>query len=216
MVNRNAKQMLNDLFRASSKIQCQRGQVVLQAGDPPDGVYLITSGYIKVYSIRSTGDLSLHVIYKPGELFPLLWTYRGTNTNAYYEAMDDATLYRCDREQFLTMVFSHSEVAEIMLRQLSEVHWVLANRIENLELARARDKIVFRLAFLGQRFGRGQKSGQILIQAPITHKDIADSVSMIRETASRELEKLEKEGLIGYQDHKLVLLKPEELTAKLN
>lgn len=49
----------------------------------------------------------------------------------------------------------------------------------------------------------GQKNGrdEVVIAAPITHQDIADSLHMIRETASREIDRLRQKGLV-YQRHR--------------
>ena len=52
---------------------------------------------------------------------------------------------------------------------------------------------------LADRFGEKTKDG-IRIKAPIRHQDIAESVNCSRETASRELAKLNKKGLIGTVD----------------
>lgn len=212
----SANNRLKAFFLTGTKLEYEKGQVALYAGDVPKGVYWIASGYIKVYSIRDTGDLNLHVVYQPGDLFPLLWAYRGFITNGYYEAMSDVVLYRASREQFRALVFGNLELAELMLKRLSEVHWVYANRVENLELPRAYDKVVYRLAIMADRFGKRQRSGEIIIQAPMTHKDIADSLNMIRETASREISKLEQEGLISMRDHRIVVLKPAALRRKLS
>jgi len=216
MANRDATTQLNDFFQSGTALHYRKGEVILYAGDTPQGVNLIASGYVKVYSIRTTGEISLHVIYKPGELFPLLWAYRGEATDVYYEAMDEATILQCPKDNFRSLVYGHPQVTELMIKQLSDVHWIYANRVENLELSRAYDKVVFRLAFLAQRFGEKLPSGQILIQAPITHKDIADSINIIRETASREIEKLEREGLIGQQDHHILIRNPAALQTMLS
>ena len=66
-----------------------------------------------------------------------------------------------------------------------------------------------------ERFGK--KVGRdVVIQVPLTHKDIANLVGMTRETVSIEMKKLAHRSLIGYKGktvtvHDLVKLKDESL-----
>lgn len=60
----------------------------------------------------------------------------------------------------------------------------------------ARGRIIAELISLAERFGESH-GNRILIEAPITHQDIADSINMTRETASRALEQLFEERLMG-------------------
>lgn len=46
-----------------------------------------------------------------------------------------------------------------------------------------------------RRFGKQNKNG-IVLDVPLRHQDIASSISATRETASRELAVLERQGLI--------------------
>jgi CRP-like cAMP-binding protein len=71
------------------------------------------------------------------------------------------------------------------------------------------------MLFLSERFGKSHGS-QIIINAPITHQDIADSINMNRETASRVLEDLFKEQLIGQEEHLFTILDPLKLRAALS
>ena len=61
-----------------------------------------------------------------------------------------------------------------------------------------------------------EKQGkQIIINAPITHQDIADSINMSRETASRALEQLFNSGLMGQKDHLFTVFDIDKLRAIL-
>jgi len=86
------------------------------------------------------------------------------------------------------------------MKQTVNIISVLKQRIQVLEFRSARGRVIAELLFLSERFG--EKHGKdVLINAPITHQDIADSINMTQETASRALELLFKEGLMGQKDH---------------
>ena len=207
---------LKELFRAGTLLRFQKGEVIQHAGDKPGGVYYIERGFVKVYSIRNSGENNLHIIYKAGELFPLVWAYRGTNLSVFYEAMDDVTVRRVPVEEFTEFTHKHLDVANFMQDYLAMAFWVYANRVENLGLALARDRIIYRLLFLMQRFGVKNQLGEVMLDLPITQQDMADSLKMIRETASREIEKLENEGFLSYRKHRIVILQPDKLRQELS
>ena len=54
-----------------------------------------------------------------------------------------------------------------------------------------------------------------MISVPLTHADIALSIAITRETASRECKKLEEEGLIKYEHRKIVVNDIKKLEEEL-
>ncbi len=54
-----------------------------------------------------------------------------------------------------------------------------------------------------------------MITAPVTHQDIANSINMTRETASRALGLLFEEELLGQDDHLFTILDMAKLQAEL-
>jgi CRP-like cAMP-binding protein len=101
-----------------------------------------------------------------------------------------------------------------VLNQAVNVIAIYTQRIQILEFRSARGRIIAEMLFLSERFGKPKGSG-ILIDAPITHQDISDSINMNRETASRALEKLIEEGLIGQTEHLFTILEPVKLREAL-
>lgn len=206
---------VREFFLAGTLLRFQKGEIVMQADEEPDGVYLIEKGYIKVYSILNSGENNQHVIYKSGELFPLLWAFDRPQLHVFYEAMDETEVRRVSKSEFRRLMANDSVVSAHLAERLAEVFWIYANRVENLGLARARDRVIYRLIGLMERFGKTNQLGEIIIDAPLTQQDIAESVKMIRETASREIEKLERAGILGYRNHRIVILDPAKLRAEL-
>jgi CRP/FNR family transcriptional regulator len=75
--------------------------------------------------------------------------------------------------------------------------------------------VIAELLYFAERFGK-QQGSKIIINAPITHQDIADSINMTRETASRALGKLFDEGLVGQDEHLFTILDLPRLQAALS
>ena len=141
------------------------------------------------------------LIHGVGEFIPLPWALNGYYTTGLsYEAMSDVIALRASKNELRTAMGNNSWLSHEVLNQAVNIIAVYTQRIQTLEFRSARGRIVAELLYLAERFGRYVASG-ILIDAPITHQDIADSINMNRETASRALELLSDEELVGQEDH---------------
>lgn len=193
-----------------------KDETVINGFDEPEGVFLIKKGFIKAYSISKAGNADLLLIHEAGEFIPLPWALDGAhNTGLYYEAMSDVTVLRASKDKLRAAMGNNSWLSQEVLKQAVNILAVYTNRIQTLEFRSARGRIISELLNLAERFGKlnGKKA---TIIAPITHQDIADSINMTRETASRALELLFEEGLVNQEEHLFVILDLPRLQAALS
>jgi CRP-like cAMP-binding protein len=191
-------------------------ETIINGLDEPEGVYLIKSGFIKAYSISKAGHVNLLVIHEAGEFIPLPWALDGAHTTGlFYEAMSDVTVLRASKDKLRTAMGKNTWLSQEILKQTVNIITLYTQRIQTLEFRSARGRIISELLYLAERFGKSQGK-EILIYAPITHQDIADSINMTRETASRTLELLFKEGLVGQKDHLFTVLDLPKLQLMLS
>ncbi|HEX5394857.1 MAG TPA: Crp/Fnr family transcriptional regulator [Candidatus Saccharimonadales bacterium] len=187
-------------FSDGRSMYFSKDEVIIQGYEEPEGVYLIKSGFVKAYSISHDGHRKLLLIHKTGEFIPLPWALDGAHTTGmFYEAMTDVEVLRAGKNKLRSALGHDSWLSREILSQTVNIISIYTSRIQTLEYRSARERVIAELIYLGERFG--QKRGkEFLINAPITHQDIADSINMSRETASRALEMLFEEGLMGQKD----------------
>lgn len=186
-------------------MQFSKEETIINGYDEPEGVYLIKKGFVKAYSVSDAGHGNLLIIHEEGEFIPLPWALDGAHTTGlYYEAMTDVTILRTPKDKLRSALGNNSWLSQEILRQAVNIITVYTQRIQTLEYRSARGRIIAELLYMAERFGRNQ-DGEIVIDAPITHQDIADSINMTRETASRALESLFEERLMGQKDHFFVV-----------
>ena len=70
---------LHTFFTQFRSFPYKKGDIILRAQDSPSGVYFIESGFVRVYSFTEDGEENLHLIYKEGEIFPLVWVYTNSD-----------------------------------------------------------------------------------------------------------------------------------------
>lgn len=213
MENSESKKFVN--FFLNQKLRSYRKrQVIIRPDDKPLGVFYIEKGYVKVYSLLENGEERNHVFYKQGDIFPLVWTFNNIRRDVFFEAFSDTLLRRADRQEFIKFIANDSKMLFEILHRAIAILNVYADRIDTLEYTKTKQRLIDHLLFLARRYGIKQNK-KITIQIPLLHKDIAANIAMSRETTSRDLEELQKKGLIEQKGHQISINSLSKLKKEL-
>lgn len=188
-----------------------KGEIIVNGLDGPRGVYLIKKGFVKAYTISKSGEENLLLIHDKGEFIPLIWALDGVHTEGlFYEAMSEVTVLSTTKEKLRSAIDKNTWLSQEVLKQSVNIITAYAKRVQTLEFRTARERLIAELLNLAEMFGKA-RGNEVLIDAPITHQDIANSINMTRETASRALGLLFDEGLIKQVDHLFTVRKMGKL-----
>lgn len=197
---------LKALFHSGRKLDYQKNEIILRARETPRGVYLIESGAIKIYSLSKRRNEHVHHIFGAGDYFPIIWPFRQSIRSLYYEPICPTTVWLIPRDTFREFINSNPDVMAELLDELIDRYHVYSGRIDNLLYSDARQRSAYRLLSLAGRFGIKTEEG-IVIDATITHVDLAHSINMTRETFGRTLSRLQQKGIIGHDDQHRIIIK---------
>lgn len=199
-----SKKIIN-FFKQYKIFKYKKHEVIVRAEDILPGVFYVKKGCVRAYSISKDGEELTLVLYKPHNIFPLTWIVRGPHLRYHIDALTDIELWRSPRENFLEFIQSNPDVLfELFKRTLARFSGLM-ERMEYLVFGNAYQKTASILLILADRFGK-KENRDIIIQVPLTHKDIAMLLGITRETATLELGKIEKKGLI-FSKGKIVVIK---------
>lgn len=186
-------------------------ETIISGLEEPKAVYLIKKGFVKAYTTTKAGQENLLLIHDAGEFIPLIWALDGVHTEGlYYEAMSDVTVLKTSKERLRAAMAENTWLCQEILKQSVNIITAYSQRVRTLEFRTARERLIAELLNLSEMFGKA-RGDEILIDAPITHQDIANSINMTRETASRALGLLFDEGLVKQVDHLFTLRRVEKL-----
>jgi len=205
---------LVSLFTEGTKLTYKRSEYIIRPGEQPNSVFYIEQGIVKAFNISKYGEENLLIIRKEHEVFPLIWALTGSEREIIYQAMASTTLWRIDRQKYLDYLHSHPGAMLPILDMVTEMYRIHSERILNLEYRTVRERLVSFLLTMSHRFGVENEEG-LMINVPLRHQDIASSINASRETASRELSKLEQKGLIKVKQFYVTLKDVEALQALL-
>jgi CRP/FNR family cyclic AMP-dependent transcriptional regulator len=193
----------------------KQAHVFLQ-GDPLENVYFIYDGRIKIYKSDVNGKEQIVAIMKKGEMFPHVGFFRKGDYPAYAEVLEPSTLIAVPISKFETVLIENPGLCIKVFRVLGEKIVDLQNRLEEQILGNTYEQIIKLLIRLAQKHGKEIKDGRILLKAEFTNRDLANMIGTTRETISRTLTKMKKEGLIEVDEEGDMLLDIEILMEEIH
>jgi CRP-like cAMP-binding protein len=207
---------ITDLFKKGKTVHFKKNDFFISPKKVPEGIYQITDGFIYSYSQSPSHKKRIQTILKKGDIFPLAWTIRidTARRDMYMQALTDGSVLLIEKKIFFDYINkSHKASLEIISELLMYLS-TYVDRVENLEEDTVRAKLINRLRFFANRFGI-EEGKRLLINLPITHKLIAESISVSRENVTRELKVLEKRKIITFNNRQLIILDLQKLKEEL-
>jgi CRP-like cAMP-binding protein len=202
---------LRDLMLKGRKFNLSKGQIIQSTDDRRVFNYIV-SGYVKRYLIANDGTLGVQVIYGPGDLFPITLAFsilfdQEINESPeiyYYETITETEVYTINEADLKSEVEKNPSLyRDLMVIAGKRLHSTL-HGLENVTLKTSYYKVAHEIYYLAQRFGEQKATGtKILI--PLTHQDLADILSLTRETVSAAMVQLRNNKLIKSNRNIIVL-----------
>lgn len=195
-MNRVVQRKVNSFFGKSLLQHLKQGQVIIRADQPISHIYFLKQGYVKQHVISEDGEeIAIH-IFKPNSFFPMMLATVNKPNKYFFEAITEVKIYKTLAQDVIEFVKNEPVVLFDLTKRFAEGLNGLAQRIENLSTENAYKRIISLLLYLGSKFGQKDKK-KVLIILSLTHKDMASWVNLTRETTSRQIEKLIRNGLIS-------------------
>lgn len=199
------QQKLDQFFSQYKLRHYKKGETFLRAGDSPQGIFFIKKGFVRLYSLSSYGKELTLVIYKPGEFFPVVFTFTEKPSIYYFETLSEVEMIKAPRENFISLIKENRDVSDEVNLHIIERFQVALKRMEYLTFGNANSRLASILLICARYFGVRRDHKEVKIPIPFTHTDIANLVGMARETVSIELKKFIDRGLIEKKRRLLVI-----------
>lgn len=187
-------------------IRVNKGETFVHEGDKSSTLYIINTGVAKSIRTSSLGKEQIIALQSDGDIigeYYLLSDYEPYRFSVTaLSPMQLCTLQKKDMDAILDL---HPYLCRTMLTELSKKMITIEDKIENLVITDTDSKVAYLLLQLYNKFGRQSPEGPI-IDNPLSREDMANFAGMTRETMSRYLNKLAKEGVIRFLGQKTIVL----------
>lgn len=145
----------------------------------------------------------------------MVWGVNRTPNVYYFEALTEVEVGRAPRDEVVEFIKDKPTIALELLSELIGDYAESLTRIENLVFSDAYRRVISTLLYIAKHFGK-PKGGSVIVDHHFTQQDIATLVGVARETASNEMVKLEKKGLVKYIDHSILFESIKKLNLELS
>ncbi|WP_210367796.1 Crp/Fnr family transcriptional regulator [Bacillus sp. REN3] len=206
---------LDKILEISISRKWNKNSHVFLQGDPLENVYFIHEGKIKIYKSDANGKEQIVAILKKGEMFPHVGFFRQGGYPAFAEVIEPSSLVVVPISQFENVLVENPQLSIKVFKVLGEKIVDLQDRLEAQILNNTYEQIIKLLVRLAQLHGEELPDGKILLKSEFTNKDLANMIGTTRETVSRTLTKMKKDGLIKSNLEGDMILDSEELLDEL-
>ena len=213
-MNRGRVEEFETFYKQFKIRDYKKNEMLIRADDDPQGIFCLKKGYVRQYTISKAGfELTIHIL-KPISYFPMVWAVNGTPNVYYFEALTPVEVGRAPRDRVVNFIKDKPTIIFELLSELIEDYAESLTRIEHLVFSDAYRRVISVLLYISKHFGEKSDNG-IIVRHRFTQQDIATLVGVARETASNEVVKLEKKGLVKYVDHSILFESIKKLNFEL-
>ncbi|HKV46606.1 MAG TPA: Crp/Fnr family transcriptional regulator [Candidatus Acidoferrales bacterium] len=181
-----------------------KGEVLFTEGDKCRGLFVVAAGRIRIFKLSPSGREQILAVEGPGSSFAELPVFDGGVYPASASALEDAEVLFISRKDFQNYCREHPEVALKVLAVVGARLRRLVGIIEDLSFTTVRHRLISLLLRRVQESGTATREGiRVVLRA--THHDLAAELGTVRELVSRNLRRLQDEGLLEVDGRAIVV-----------
>jgi CRP/FNR family transcriptional regulator len=191
------------------------GQLLFSEGEPCNGLHIIARGKVRIFKTSISGREQVLAMNNPGESVAELPVFDGGPFPASAVATEETEIAYISRHDFQAYCMDHPEVALKVLQVVGARLRRLVGIIEELSFTTIRQRLIAALVKLAQSEGTNTPRG-IEFQLPASHQELANQLGTVRELISRNLMRLQAEGLLDVDARQIAVKDMKGLSALLD
>lgn len=182
-----------------------KNDLVFLQEEPNNSVYFILGGSVKVTQLSEDGKEIIIALHPAGNFFGEMSLIDGKSASANVYAAERSSIGLLSKEDFFVLLYNNKQIIEKLLQIFCQRIRSSNEKIEILNASNAAQRIkIFFILFLKKNGEQTDKG--ILLNARITHQDIANLTGLTRETVTRTINKWIKNGDISISVEKFIHL----------
>lgn len=202
---------LEPLNKAKVENLYKKGQTLFVEGNPPYGLFCVSSGNIKVTKTSPDGKNSIVRIATAGDVLGHRSIYTDENYSATATAMEDTIVCFLDRKFILEYLDNNSSASRNLLAKLSRDLGASENRISSFSSRNVEERLAELLLILARTHGEDISERKRKINLKLTREELASMLGTATETIIRSLSDLKNDGIIEQEGKTLIIKKQSAL-----
>lgn len=208
LFRRLSDEQLSALAPLAIERRFAKGEMIILAEESGDALFIIQEGQVKVSILHEDGREYILSLLGQGEVFGELSLLDGRPRSANVVATADTRLIALRRSDFLRLLATVPQIAVSLLEELASRLRRTDHQVEGLALFNVASRLSKTLLQLALERGVETAQGILLKDRP-THQQLANMTGTTRETVSRMLKQLERQGYIACRGREILILREE-------
>ncbi len=178
--------------------------VVFFENEEGDFFFTITEGRIKVTILGDDGREVILSVLGPGDFFGEMALLDNEPRSATAIAVEESELLSLHRNEFQSVLNDNKSITSALIRVLSARLRRANHQISTLALLDVYGRVARVIVDMAREEGKRLRDGRIAFRRA-THQEIANRIGTTRETVTRMLKDLERQGLIHVEGKEIVV-----------
>ena len=192
------------LSKLATRRRYPKDTVVFFENEEGDFFFMILEGRIKVTILGDDGREVILSILGPGDFFGEMALLDNEPRSATAIAIEETELLSLHRTDFQTVMADNKSITTALIRSLTGRLRRANHQISTLALLDVYGRVARVIAEMARDEGRRLRDGRIAFRRA-THQEIANRIGTTRETVTRMLKDLERQGLIHVEGREMVV-----------
>ena len=186
------------------------GGFIFYQGDPAQRIYAILKGWLKLVQNNPEGEQVIIRLIGPTTFFGVVALTQNSEYLLSAQATEESTVIYWTRDEFLMWIRKVPTLALNAFHMMADHAHELQDRFTQLATERVERRLARTLLRLARQTGRKVPNG-VLIDMPLTRKDLAEMIGASLFTVSRLLKKWEDQGIVTSKRKSITIRYPHGL-----
>jgi CRP/FNR family transcriptional regulator, cyclic AMP receptor protein len=195
---------ITSLAKLASRKRYPKDTVVFFENEEGDFFFTILEGRIKVTILGDDGREVILSVLGPGDFFGEMALLDNEPRSATAIAVEESELLSLHRNDFQTVLNDNKSITSALIRVLSARLRRANHQISTLALLDVYGRVARVIVDMAREEGKRLRDGRIAFRRA-THQEIANRIGTTRETVTRMLKDLERQGLIHVEGKEIVV-----------
>ena len=206
--------VLNQISPLFHSRKINANQTILSSGEESTEVYFIVSGLVRATMYTPSGREVSYQDIPAGSMFGEMAAIDGMHRSTGVIAIEDSHLLLLSSKCFIDLISKYPSIGLATLYKITKVNRFLCERIYEFSALDVNHRIRAELLRLAEDVVTDD-SDMVTIPNMPTHQELANRLATHREAVTRELNRLEKEGLIEKSKGQFRILDIEKLQSSI-
>ena len=195
---------ITSLAHLASRKRYPKDTVVFFENEEGDFFFTILEGRIKVTILGDDGREVILSMLGPGDFFGEMALLDNEPRSATAIAVEESELLSLHRSDFQSVLNDNRSITTALIRVLSARLRRANHQISTLALLDVYGRVARVIVDMAREEGKRLRDGRIAFRRA-THQEIANRIGTTRETVTRMLKDLERQGLIHIEGKEIIV-----------